>query len=343
MKYAVGQPVGNAVWSPRQGEIFRPKAVTVHFPPIPARKPNKTWAGLHDSYMDTKRRSVMRRARRWNLKGDFYRYVASGYDSLAPTYDEEIGANPIGYRMRQIFRRALLAVGRPGDLVFEFGCGTGIDALWLARQGMDVVATDISEEMLEQLRRKAKAQELSDRVRCRRLAARDIGALRAEFGEEVFDGGYCHAGALNMEPELSTLGPQIRSLLKRDGTFVCSFINKISLFELLSYLAVLRPRKAFRRLDNVVPIPISRREPLNRYVVPTRFYTPRDMIRTLGGGFRVRGVEGMQVFLPPSNLAELYAAARPVFVPLDWLERLLSKRWPVNSWGHHTILTLQKI
>ena len=87
---------------------------------------------------------------------DYYQQVEAGYDRLAPSYDEDIGANLIGTRMRQVFRKALLRVFKPGQRVFEIGCGTGIDALFLARHGLDVVATDISREMVEQVLQKAK-------------------------------------------------------------------------------------------------------------------------------------------------------------------------------------------
>lgn len=284
---------------------------------------------------------MMRRSRR-KLDSEFYAHAEQGFDLLAATYDEEIGTNAVGSRMRAVFRTALREVFRPGQFVFEIGCGTGIDALWMAEQGMDVVATDLSGNMVDRVRRKAEARGVSSRIRCRKLAARDIGALADEFGAEVFDGGYCHAGALNMEPELASVPHAVRALLKPAGHFVCSVINKTSLFEVLFYSAILRPRKAFRRLDNVIPIPISRREPLNRFAVPARFFTSNEVVRVFGRGFTVRSVQGLQVFLPPSNLTDQFAAAGPIFAPLEFLEEKLSRRRPTNAWGHHTILTFQR-
>lgn len=298
---------------------------------------------VDDVAVDSVERNPMRsRAQDWKLGRDFYDYVREGYDGLAPTYDEEIGSNPIGRRMREVFRNSLREAVRPGSLVFEIGCGTGLDALWLARQGIEVVATDISQEMVARVVEKAKAEGLADRVRGRRLAAREIGRLHEEFGSQVFGGGYCHAGAINMEPELGVLPRQIRSLLKPGAPFVASVVNRISLFEVLFYPAVLRPRKAFRRLNGPIPIPISRREPFNRFVIPARFYTPRELIRAFGDGFTVEGLQGMQIFLPPSNLADEYNAVKPVFAPLEFLERRLSKRRPLNSWGHHFIVTFRR-
>lgn len=285
---------------------------------------------------------VMEPGPRWNSEEGYYRHLEKGYDDLAPAYDEEIGSNPIGNRMREVFREALLDVLGRGGLVYEIGCGTGIDALWLAHLGFEVVATDISQGMLNRLQAKAKTEGLSERIRCVKMAAGEIGALREDYGEEAFDGGFCHAGALNMEPELQRVPGQIWMLLKQGGPFVCSVLNKISLFELLFYPIVLRPRKGFRRLGNVIPIPISRKEPLNRFVIPARFYTPRDIVRLFGDGFAVESIQGLQIFLPPANLSDYYVVTKPLFAALEFLEDRLSRVRPVNSWGHHTILTFRR-
>src|SRR5207247_10584341 len=117
---------------------------------------------------------------------------------------------------------------------------------------------------------------LTDRVRVANLRASEIGVLADEYGEEFFDGGFSHAGTLNMEPALELVPSQLRRLVRRGGAFVCSIINKISLFELLFYPLVLRPRKAFRRLGHTVPLPFSREPPLYRYFVHTQCYIPTD-------------------------------------------------------------------
>jgi ubiquinone/menaquinone biosynthesis C-methylase UbiE len=271
-----------------------------------------------------------------------YQHIANGYDLLAPSYDQDVGSNAVGQRMHAVFRDVLRHTFSEGQTVFEIGCGTGIDALWLARSGLDVVATDISQQMVEVVRKKAKAEGLANRIRVAKLRASEIALLTQEYGEESFGGGYCHAGALNMEPDLERVPGQIRRLIHRGGAFVCSVINKISLFELLFYPMVLRPRKAFRRLGNVVPIPISRESPLNRYVVPARFYSPREVAELFRPDFSLEALQGLQILLPPANLSMYYVALGPVFAGLEAVERRISRLPPMNAWGQHSILTLRR-
>ena len=116
-------------------------------------------------------------------------------------------------------------------------------------------------------------------------------------------------------------------------------INRTSLFEVVFYLSVLRPRKAFRRLGDPVPIPISRSGPLQRYVVPSRFYTPRETRRLFEEHFVLKKLQAMELFLPPANLTGEYSFLKPIFRPLEALENQLSTTYPWNEWGHHTIFT----
>lgn len=276
-------------------------------------------------------------------RNERYAYLADGFDRLAATYDDDVGGNAIGVRMRQVFRKSLASVFPRSGRLFEIGCGTGTDALWLASRGFEVVATDISEGMVEQVRDKAKAEGLSERVVARKLSARDVGQLADEFGAESFEGGYCHAGALNMEPEVAGVPASVRELTRAGGHFVCSVINKTSLFEVLFYPAVLRPRKAFRRLGNVVPIPISRKPPFNGYVVPTRFYSPAEMVRLFHESFVLEHLRGLRVLLPPANLTDEYARLLPLFMPLERIEEQFASLPLVRSWGHHSLMTFRRI
>src|SRR5436309_250339 len=287
-------------------------------------------------------RPMMRRGTIPDSGQAYYSHLERGFDDLAPTYDKDIAANEVTIRMRKIFRKALLEAFHSGRRVIEIGCGTGIDALWLVEQGLEVVATDISQGMVDRVGEKARAMSLRSSLICRKLAAKDIGLLGQEFGLESFDGAYSHAGALNMEPELARVPAQLGPLLRESSPFVCSVINRTSLFEIVFYLTVLRPRKAFRRLGNAVPIPISRSGPLQRYVVPSRFYTPRETRSIFEERFVLKKLQAMELLLPPANLTGEYSFLKPIFAPLEALERKLSTTYPWNGWGHHTIFTFRR-
>lgn len=272
---------------------------------------------------------------------EYYAHVADGYDLIANTYDEIEAQNVVGRRLRNRMQEVLSRSFQPGDRLLEIGCGTGIEAIALASSGVEVVATDLSEQMVTRVRAKARNQRVGN-VTCRLMAAHQIGELVEEFGEASFDGAYSHAGALNMDPLLCEVRSGLGRLLRVGGQFVCTVVNLTSLFEVLFYPLVLRPRKAFRRLGNVVPIPITRLEAFNRYVVPTQFYSPAQFLEYFKDGFVLRRLEGLQIFLPPWNLSDYVEHLEPLARFVEAFEARLADKPPFNSWGSLSLLELAR-
>ena len=71
-------------------------------------------------------------------------------------------------------------IGRALDL----GCGTGTNAITLARQGFEVIGIDVSRRALALARRKVRAAQLADRVR---LECGDVTLLRRWVPDDSLD------------------------------------------------------------------------------------------------------------------------------------------------------------
>lgn len=272
----------------------------------------------------------------------YYAHVARGYDLIAPTYDGVEASNAVGRRLRRKMQHALFRTFRPGHTVLEIGCGTGIEAVALAERGIHVVATDLSADMVALVARRAANRGLSN-LETRRLAAHEIGTLVHEFGPASFDGVYSHGGVLNMDPQLAAFAGAIPKLLRPSARFLCTVVNQASLFETVFYPIMLRPRKAFRRLGNVIPIPITRDKAHRSYVVPTRFYSPRSFLSTFDGDFALRNLEGLQILLPPWNLSDYVDRLAPLARAAEAVEERLSHTRPFNSWGSLFLAELERV
>src|SRR5207249_3418229 len=130
----------------------------------------------------------------------------------------------VGRRLRRRMQAALFATFRAGDRVVEVGCGTGIEAIALAERGVDVVATDLSEDMVRLVRTKAAARGLKH-LEARTFAAHEVGKLQEEFGNG-FDGGYSHGGVLNMDPRIEEVASGLARLVRPGGRFLCTVVNQ---------------------------------------------------------------------------------------------------------------------
>ncbi len=272
---------------------------------------------------------------------DYYGLVAQGFDAISSTYDAFEGENAINKRLRRRMQEALFQSFKAGSRVLEIGCGTGIDALVLAGSEVEVLATDISQRMVDLVEKKVADAGIRN-LRCRRLAAHELGNLIDEFGEASFDGAFSHGGVLNLEPRLQETARHLGRLLRSRGRFICSVVNQTSLFELLFYPLVLRPRKAFRRLGHDVPVPITRQPAQRNYAVPARFYSPRAFIRYFDGEFVLRHLTGLQILLPPWNLADEYDRLAPVARIAESVEDRIADKPPVNAWGNLFLAEMER-
>lgn len=271
----------------------------------------------------------------------YYAHVERGYDEISSSYDDNEAANAVGRRARAILQTALFATFRQGDRVLEIGCGTGIDAIALGERGIHVLATDLSGKMIQVVRRRAKERGLST-VEARQLPAQMLGALVDEGEEGAFDGAFAHGGVFNMLPEPGVVVDALRRLIRPRGRLFCTIVNHTSLFEVLLYTACLRPRKAFRRLGRDVPIPITREARMSKFVIPTRFYAPRGFSQMFRIGFVVRAMRGMQIVLPPWNLADYMDRLNGVSKALELVEDRIGGLPPFRTWGSLCLIDFER-
>lgn len=103
----------------------------------------------------------------------------------------------------------------PGE-VFEIGCGTGTNAIWLAQQGCHVVGSDISPTASERDRHKAKDAGLSVRFEVADICHQDI--VEAGSMDLVFDRGVFH---VMTQPNRPIFAEKAAMVLKQGGHWLC--------------------------------------------------------------------------------------------------------------------------
>ena len=89
--------------------------------------------------------------------------MSSFFDVTAKTYDSTFTDTKIGLEQRKKVYKNIEHIFLSGDKrnVLELNCGTGEDAIAFAKQGHNIIATDISDEMINVARSKNDYSNLS--------------------------------------------------------------------------------------------------------------------------------------------------------------------------------------
>ncbi|MEE8523805.1 MAG: class I SAM-dependent methyltransferase [Thermoanaerobaculia bacterium] len=252
----------------------------------------------------------------------------SAFDALAADYDASFSSGVLGSRLRGAVWRRLDAVFATGDRVLDLGCGTGEDAVHLARRGVEVVAVDRSPEMVAAARAKIEDAGLGSKIEVRRAA---IEAL--EVGEGSFDGVVSNFGALNCVDDLGTVAEAVASAVRPRGRAVLCVMGPLVPWEWLWFLLRGQPRSAFRRL---------RRGGVSWRGITVRYPSIRELRRAFAD-FRLDRAAAVGALLPPSY-AEAWAAAHPRLIgAFDRCERRLETCFPLPWLADHYLVELERL
>ena len=136
------------------------------------------------------------------------------FDGIAQHYDSIFTESPIGRAQRSSVWEDLASAFRPGSHVLEIGCGTGVDACFLAERGISVTACDRSSEMVRMTEMRIRNRSYQFRnafVSPRVMGAEQIGTLARDH---LFDGAFSDFGVLNCVSDLHKFAEDLATVLK---------------------------------------------------------------------------------------------------------------------------------
>jgi ubiquinone/menaquinone biosynthesis C-methylase UbiE len=272
--------------------------------------------------------------------GEYYKGLSNAFDTAAQSYDRLYQANPIMAWMRRENLAAIRAAFAPGSRLLEIGCGTGDEALALAREGYQIVATDISAGMIAAARTKAQAEGIRG-VTWRSLPASGLSELACDDRFELFDGAFASFGALNCEPDLGPIADTLARLVRPKGALVCSVMNRWCIWEIGWGLLHLRPGTGFRRVGPGQQ-PAGLASPDGDNSVLVRYHTPGTFVRAFAPHFDLKKLSALPVLLPPPYLSHLVERWPALLDQGKYLERRLCHRFPFHSLGDHFLVVLTR-
>ncbi len=90
--------------------------------------------------------------------------VSKAFSDQSVKFDSITTGNPMERWYRDFTRAKVLQYMKAGEQVLELNCGTALDAVFFAQQGLKVMATDNSEGMLQQSREKIQQHQLQNQI-----------------------------------------------------------------------------------------------------------------------------------------------------------------------------------
>ena len=258
---------------------------------------------------------------------------AEAFDHIGARYDVEFTNTELSRWFRQRVWERLAALYHPGDKVIEFGCGTGEDAIFLAKRGVRVLATDGSPAMIDETARKAQVEGVM--IETRRLDFNDAANWNLPTGE--FNGAYSNYGALNCVGDWTAIGAQIANATKPGAKIGLGVMGPWCPWEILWHGIHGDFRTATRRLRKSTVAHLD-----GKYF--TVYYpTPGRLQGDFGANFRRSLLWGLGVFLPPSDLYKPVGSRPWLAYPLLALEKLTAPYYPFKLLGDHYWLELERV
>ena len=258
------------------------------------------------------------------------------FDPVANTYDQSFTHSQIGILQRASVM-AYMDTILPTDKslrILELNCGTGEDAVYFAKKGHHVTATDLSEEMVDVAKQKFIAHGLEDLVETFPMDIREIS--RVQFKVE-FDLIFSDFGGLNClsVPELKKLSDDLVSLLKTGGRLIAVIMPKNCLWENLYFTAKLEWGKVFRRnTDKMLPVNVGTHD------IPTWYFSPSGIEHILGANFEKIAQKPIGFAVPPSYMEPFFAKKKKTLKMLGKMENKLNGISGLAPFSDHFLIDM---
>jgi ubiquinone/menaquinone biosynthesis C-methylase UbiE len=255
------------------------------------------------------------------------------FDTYAQTYDDHFTNSMIGKAQRkQVYKHALNNAYFFNKRVLEVNCGTGEDALWLVKQGANVLATDISESMLEV----ANAKTGDKDIQWKQMPAQDI----AQLAPDTFGTIFSNFGGLNcLSPaEMEQFKNGCVKVQAYEDQLVMVLMARKCIWERFYYSYIQKdPSKAKRRSAKDGAEAVIEGKSARVY-----YYGPKEIKRLFKKEYRHVNTKPIGLFVPPSYMEDAFRKRKILFTLLVLLDKVFGNFSFLSDHADHYIIFFEK-
>jgi SAM-dependent methyltransferase len=256
----------------------------------------------------------------------------SAFDPLAGAYDADFTRMAVARHLRARVQRHLLERVRPGHRALELGCGTGEDARALGERGVCVAATDGSQAMLAQARRKCAHLP---HVRVQQL---DLNAPRDDM-PQGFHLVYANFGVLNCVHDHAALSNWLAARVVPGGAACFAVMSPLCVWEIGWHGLHGAWRTAVRRARGRATFAPAPGAP----PITVHYPSPRALTAAFAPHFALTAVQPLGLCLPPTDLYAALERRPRLFRMLASLDDLLVGWGGLALFADHYWITFRRV
>lgn len=262
--------------------------------------------------------------------------MAVPFDHIA-THDSLFAKSAVGQLQRKQVWQYLEKITPQlnGLEILELNLGAGEDAALFSEKDFNLVATDVSEEMLKITIQKANQFSMQTKISSQYL---DLDSFDETVFDKKFDLIFSNFGGLNcIQPDsLQKFLQKIPSLLAPKGRFIGVVMPKFCLWETSYQLLRLRFGKAFRRL--------TRNEVINNVQginMKMWYYNPSQIKKWAGSKLKFIAASPVGFATPPLYLEHQFYGRKRLLLRLTALEKKFTHVSFLSGMADHFLIDLQ--
>jgi ubiquinone/menaquinone biosynthesis C-methylase UbiE len=256
--------------------------------------------------------------------------VNKAFSKQSLHYDIDDQQNPLLQKMRlQVYEHISKFINKPARIL-ELNSGTGIDALHFARQGHAVLATDLSDGMIEQIKKKINHFDFQNRLACMQLSYDRLDQLMGQ----KFDFIFSNFGGLNCIDDLARVTKHLPSILNPGGFVTWVIMPPVCLWEILSMLKG-NPNALRRFNKNGVSAHLEGKH------FRVWYHSLGSIKKSFGNDFKLIHHEGLAALSPPPHVTQFSVKHPVLYKLLSKSDAIVRNYFPFNRWADHIIVTFQ--
>lgn len=265
------------------------------------------------------------------MVNNFTENINPAFSSIYEQYENLSKENYCDIYRRNIIRKHVERFLNPNDTILEINAGSGIDAVYFAKAGYNVLATDIADNAEVYINNKIKAEDLKN-LEFQKCPFTDLNRIENRKFNHIFS----NYGGLNCTNDLEGIFSQFKDLLYPNGFISLVIMPKFYPWEMATFLK--GNKNAFRRWKKNGVL-----ANINAHLIPTFYHSPNRIKKAMGKDFKTVSTKNIGTFYPSLhyNSFEKHPKAIRFLMHFDtWLNDTFLVPKGI---GDYFIITFQKI